>query len=98
MRDAIQMVRSGGAPMSPQIARRVIEYFHPDRVRGAESGLKPKEREVIQGLVEGMSYKAIADHMNVGIDTVRSDIKNIYRKLHDHGKAAVISKSLKGEI
>jgi DNA-binding CsgD family transcriptional regulator len=48
--------------------------------------------------VDGLSYKLIADRLSISIETVRFHIKNIYRKLHVHGKAEVISKSLRGEI
>ena len=84
--------------MSPQIARKVIEYFKPEGKPKKESPLSSKEKEIVIGLVDGLSYKLIADRLNISIETVRFHIKNIYRKLHVHGKAEVISRSLKGEI
>jgi DNA-binding NarL/FixJ family response regulator len=98
IREAIQNVYSGGSPMSHQIARKVIDFFHSEAPIKPESSLTAKEREVITGLVEGLSYKLIATEMNVTIETIRSHIKNIYRKLHVHSKAEVISKSFRGEI
>jgi DNA-binding NarL/FixJ family response regulator len=98
IKEAIEVVHSGGAPMTPQIARRVIEHLRVEpRPVGGEI-LTPKEREIVLGLVEGSSYKMLAGRMNVTIETIRSHIKNIYNKLHIHSKAEVISKSLKGEI
>lgn len=84
--------------MSPQIARKVIQYFNPGTKPVPVSPLSDKEREVVVGLVDGLSYKMIADRMDITIETVRTHIKNIYRKLHVHSKAEVITKSLKGEI
>ena len=89
---------SGGAPMSPQIARKVIEYFHPKEEHRAASSLTKKENEIVMDLVDGLSYKTIADRQNISIETVRSHIKHIYSKLHVHSKADVIRKSLQGEI
>ena len=96
--ESIRMLHSGGAPMSPQIARKVIDYFHASPVTDTGAVLTPKEREVVAGLVDGLSYKQIAERMGITIDTIRSHIKSIYAKLHVHGKAEVIGKSLKGEI
>lgn len=98
IREAIAAVYAGGSPMSHQIARKVTEFFHSQSPVKPESSLTSKEKEVITGLVEGLSYKIIANEMNVTIETIRSHIKNIYRKLHVHSKAEVISKSFRGEI
>lgn len=95
---SLEELYNGGAPMSPQIARKVIQHFYPSPVQKPQSALSDKEKEVVVGLVDGLSYKMIADRMNVTIETIRSHIKNIYRKLHVHSKAEVITKSLRGEI
>ena len=98
VRDGILSLAKGGSPMSPQIARKVIEFFGQEKKDKVVSPLSPKEKEIVVGLVDGLSYKLIGDRMDISIETVRFHIKNIYRKLHVHGKAEVISKSLKGEI
>jgi DNA-binding NarL/FixJ family response regulator len=98
IKEAIEVVSSGGSLMSPQIARQVISHFQPTHPIESVSPLTSKEQEVVCGLVDGLSYKMIANNLFVTVDTVRSHIKNIYRKLHVHSKAEVISKSLKGEI
>jgi DNA-binding NarL/FixJ family response regulator len=100
IKEGIELLANGGSPMSPQIARKVIEFFgqQNNKKKEVESPLSAKEKEIVVGLVDGLSYKLIADRMSISIETVRFHIKNIYRKLHVHGKAEVISKSLKGEI
>ncbi|GAB4187295.1 MAG: response regulator transcription factor [Calditrichia bacterium] len=97
---ALRDVFKGGSVMSPIIARKVIENMQPGRknTSRAESDLTPKEEEIVHSLVEGFSYKKIADNMNISVDTVRSHIKNIYKKLHVHSRGEVVKKSLKGEI
>jgi DNA-binding NarL/FixJ family response regulator len=98
IKKSIEELYAGGAPMTPQIARRVIEYFHPGEGLKTESPLTDKEKEVVMDLVDGLSYKMIADKQGVSIETVRTHIKHIYTKLHVHCKADVIRKSLRGEI
>ena len=98
IKKSIEILDSGGSPMSPEIARKVVEYFNPSKPEGYKSGLTQKENEIVNALVDGLSYKLVADKMGISIDTVRFHIRNIYRKLHVNSKAEVISKSLKGEI
>jgi len=99
IKDAIDTLVDGGSPMSPQIARKVIDYFKkPETKKEPESELTPREQEIVVGLVDGLSYKMIADRMDIAIDTVRAHIRNIYKKLHVNSKAEVIAKSLRGEI
>ena len=98
IKQAVEILCSGGAPMTPQIARKVIEYFQPKKSVKSKSPLTEKEKEIVIGLVDGLSYKMIADRMKISIETVRTHIKNIYKKLHVNCKAEVITKSLRGEI
>ena len=98
IKEAILTVKSGGAFMSPQIARKVIHFFGEENKSAPTSPLSPKEHEVVIGLVDGLSYKMIADRLQVKLDTIRSHIRNIYKKLQVNSKAEVIAKSLKGEI
>ncbi|MBX2964896.1 MAG: response regulator transcription factor [Cyclobacteriaceae bacterium] len=97
IKEGIELLTRGGSPMSPQIARKVIDFFSTEK-KAVTSPLSEKEKEIVVGLVDGLSYKLIGDRMNISLETVRFHIKNIYRKLHVHSKAEVISKSLKGEI
>jgi DNA-binding NarL/FixJ family response regulator len=98
IKEGIELLAGGGSPMSPQIARKVIEFFNHQPQQKKASPLSPKEKEIVIGLVDGLSYKLIAARMDISIETVRFHIKNIYSKLHVHGKAEVISRSLRGEI
>ena len=84
--------------MSPEIAAKVVAFFHKNKPKTAASVLTEKEKEVVAGLVDGLSYKMIADRMSISIQTVQVHIKNIYRKLHAHSKGEVIARSLRGEI
>lgn len=100
IRESLLITLEGGSPLTPQIARRVVEYFKdPSQGKNDQkSPLSSREKEIVIGLVDGLSYKLIADRMSISIDTVRYHIKNIYKKLRVNSKAEVISKSVKGEI
>ncbi len=84
-------VYQGGAPMSPSIARQVIQSFNPN----SESILSTRELEVIQKLSAGSNNKHIADDLYISTNTVKAHIKNIYKKLHVHTRAAAVSKAIK---
>ncbi len=99
IKDSILNLLNGGAPMSPQIARKVISHFNKEAPKkNKESMLTNREQDIVNGLVDGLSYKLIADRYDISIDTVRAHIRNIYKKLHVNSKAEVIAKSLRGEI
>lgn len=99
IKESILKLVEGGAPMSPQIARKVINHFQENAPKkDTDSDLTPREHDIVNGLVDGLSYKMIADRYDISIDTVRAHIRNIYKKLHVNSKAEVIAKSLKGEI
>ena len=94
----IGLLLKGGAPMSPSVARKVLEFFRPEKKNSEESVLSGREKQVVECLVEGLSYKMIADRLNISDGTIYSHIKNIYRKLHVNSKGEVIARSLRGEI
>ena len=99
IKESIENLMKGGAPMSPQIARKVISHFNEEAPKKNEdSMLTNREQDIVNGLVDGLSYKMIADRFDISIDTVRAHIRNIYKKLHVNSKAEVIAKSLRGEI
>ena len=79
--EAIKDVNSGGAPMTPSIAKRVLGFFNETGKKLNEYNLTQREKEILQELVNGLSYKKIAETLFISIDTVRSHIKNIYYKL-----------------
>jgi DNA-binding NarL/FixJ family response regulator len=83
VRQAICDVRKGGAPMSPEIARRVVEAFHRPAPKAEEAvQLSRRETEVLDLLAEGLGNKEIADRLSLSTETVRSYLKTIYDKLH----------------
>jgi DNA-binding NarL/FixJ family response regulator len=85
--EAIVDLHHGGAPMSAPIARLVIKCFHkPPPVPNPEAVLAPREREVLEWLAQGWSYKEVADRMTVSLGTVRTYIKRIYTRLHVHNR------------
>jgi DNA-binding NarL/FixJ family response regulator len=99
IKESIDNLLKGGAPMSPQIARKVITHFNDQAPqKNPDSMLTDREQDIVNGLVDGLSYKLIADRFDISIDTVRAHIRNIYKKLHVNSKAEVIAKSLRGEI
>jgi len=87
--EAIREVMHGGAPMSPTIAKKVIESFQPVKTRH-QYPLTERELEVLQLLTKGHSTKVIAGKLDIAFNTVRSHLKNIYAKLHVNcGKEAI---------
>jgi DNA-binding NarL/FixJ family response regulator len=95
--DAIQEVLEGGAPMSPTIARKVLNTFQA-RPENNKYSLSPREIEVLQWLIKGYSIKLIASEMNLAFDTIRSHLKNIYQKLHVNCGKEAIAKALSERI
>lgn len=95
--DAIQEVLEGGAPMSPSIARKVLNTFK-NKPESNNYMLSPREIEVLQWLIKGYSIKIIASEMNIAFDTVRSHLKNIYQKLHVNCGKEAIAKALNERI
>jgi len=81
--EAIREILAGGAPMTPEIALKVVESFRRAAAAPAETvSLSRRETEVLQGLAKGLANKEIADELSVGVETVRWHLKQIYEKLH----------------
>lgn len=96
---AIEEIVAGGAPMSPRIARRVLNMFaHAVAPRETSIDLSERERAVLEKLVKGLSYKMIAEELFISVHTVNSHLKNIYEKLHVHSKSEAVAKALKDRI
>ncbi|MGO8836755.1 MAG: response regulator [Limisphaerales bacterium] len=97
---AIREVRQGGAPMSRDIARKVIASFQEPLAVAAEvEGLSPREREILELLAQGFPNKEIAHRMGVNDGTVRWHLRHVYDKLHVRSRteAALKFKSAKAE-
>ncbi|HXK06571.1 MAG TPA: response regulator transcription factor [Verrucomicrobiae bacterium] len=93
---AIREVHGGGAPMSPEIARRVLAMFQKlASPKAGESGLSMRELEVLNLLAEGDSYKTCADRLAVSIDTIRFHVRRIYERLHVHSRSEAVSKAMR---
>jgi len=96
---AIHNVLSGGAPMTGTVAKKVLQML-PVAVSAEEENqvLTIKEKDILQLLVNGYSYKMIASEISISIDTVRFHIKKIYDKLHVHSSVGAVSKAIKDKI
>ena len=93
--EAIKQLHEGGAPMSPSIARKVIQAFQAKPTSVLEDHqLTTREKEILYALVDGLSYKKIAEKYFVSIHTVRSHISSIYEKLHVNSKSQAVAKVL----
>ncbi len=90
---------SGGAPMTSSIATQVLRMFSDmNAQQGEDYNLSEREKQVLQLLVNGYSYKMIASEMFIAIDTVRSHIKKIYEKLHVNSKSEAVAKAFKDKL
>jgi DNA-binding NarL/FixJ family response regulator len=97
--EAIQDANNGGAPMTSSIARKVLQMLPPQkRISDNSHNLTDREREILNLLVKGNSYKMIADQCYISIDTVRSHMKKIYEKLHVHSQTEAVAKAIHNQI
>jgi DNA-binding NarL/FixJ family response regulator len=101
--DSITELQYGGSPMSPSIARKVLNKMQqiPQFVRPEEApnyDLTPREKEVLSCIVEGLAYKMIAVKLTISYETVRSHVKKIYEKLHVASLTEAVSKAMKERI
>jgi DNA-binding NarL/FixJ family response regulator len=98
--EAIKEVIEGGSPMTPSIATRVLNYFrtYNENVSSELYGLSEREKDILHRLVEGNSYKMIADQLSISYHTVNSHIKKIYRKLHVNSVGEAVRKAINNKI
>ena len=91
--DAISEVRSGGAPMTSEIARKVVHAFQkPAAPAGAKVELSQREQEILELLSQGFANKEIADKLNISYQTVKVHVKHIYEKLHVRSRSEALMK------
>ena len=94
--EAIREAHDGGAPMTPEIARKVVTLFQQTaRPEQLDEDLTPHELRLLKLLAEGYSYQDAADQFRVSINTLRNHIRSIYDKLHVHSKSEAVSKALR---
>ena len=92
IREAILTVAAGGSYMSPGIARKVVEYFNRSKGKAFQD-FTPRQKQIINALIDGDSYQAIADKCSISVETVRDHIKKIYRKLQINSRGELIKMS-----
>jgi DNA-binding NarL/FixJ family response regulator len=93
----------GGSPMTASIARQIIEMFNQlheagEAKKGEEFNLTQREKEVLQLMVKGYTYKTASTELYISVETIRSHIKNIYEKLHVNSKSEAVAKAFKNKL
>lgn len=97
--DSIREIAEGGAPMSPEIARRVVDLFRQVRPPPqADYGLTPHESRLLRMLVEGHNYKTAAAELGVSVNTVSFHMRKVYDKLQVHSKSEAVAKVLRDHL
>jgi DNA-binding NarL/FixJ family response regulator len=95
---AIREVSDGGAFFTPSIAKKILYNFQVQPERAEYIKLSDKEKEVLRHLVDGLSYKMIAEKLFLSFHTIHSHIKNIYEKLHVNSKGEAVAKAIKNKL
>jgi DNA-binding NarL/FixJ family response regulator len=93
--DAIEAVERGESPMNGMIAAKVLDYFQQKQKSSEillQSNLTEREKEILQLLIKGNSYKELAGRIFISVETLNSHIKNIYRKLNVHSRSELAAK------
>jgi DNA-binding NarL/FixJ family response regulator len=99
--EVIKEACEGGAPMSSNITRKVIDFFQkrkPAQNKKSAYDLTSREQQILIGLVEGNNFKAIADSLFISKETVRFHFRNIYKKLHVHSQSETVAKAIKESL
>ena len=96
--EALQDIYTGGAPMSPGIARRVLATFHRLQPAADQYGLTKREQEILVLLTEGYTYKAISAECYISMDTVSTHLRHIYQKLHVNCATEAVAKAIRERI
>jgi DNA-binding NarL/FixJ family response regulator len=92
--DAIRAAHAGGAPLSPEIARQIVDLFR--KTGSSESQpLTLQEQRLVALLADGYSYQSAAEQMHVSVNTVRNYVRGVYDKLHVHSKSEAVSKAFR---
>jgi DNA-binding NarL/FixJ family response regulator len=97
--DSLQEVAAGGAPMSPEVARRVVRLFRDFRpAKEATYNLTPQENQLLKLLADGHHKKTAAHEMGISVNTVSFHLKHIYEKLQVHSKTEAVAKALRERL
>lgn len=95
IKEAVTTMHEGGAPMSPGIARKVVEYFNPKNMAQLPENLTPREGQIAAAIEEGLTNKEVAIRLDISLETVKYHIKHIYEKLQVNSRHALISRKYK---
>ena len=96
---SLSEVMLGGAPMSPFVAQKVFQHFRKQNLPSSDPfNLSDREKEILEMLVQGNSYKMIAAKSNIVVDTVKKHLRNIYSKLHVSCGTEAVAKALRHKI
>jgi DNA-binding NarL/FixJ family response regulator len=90
---AVELLKAGGAPMSAEVARKVVDFFKKNTTARSDlEQLTSRELEILKELSKGYRYKEIADRLKIGLETVRTHIHHIYEKLHVESRTEAVVK------
>jgi len=89
IKEAVISLYEGGSPMSPAIARKIVEHFNPKKT-GAREKLTPRELQIVQAVELGLTNKEVAVRLDISLETVKSHVKNIYQKLEVNSRHSII--------
>jgi len=96
---ALREVTEGGGPMSPGIAKRVLQTFHrPPHPERNDHGITPREHQLLELLARGYTYRMISLDCSISVETVRRHLKNIYQKLHVQCSTEAVAKAIRERI
>jgi len=97
--EAIREAYKGGSPMTPRVARKVIDSFQkPAATSKEQMTLSEREEQVLSRMAQGKTYTAIADELYLSVDGIYYHIRNIYEKLHVHSRAEAVAQGLKKKL
>jgi len=96
--ESVREIMGGGAPMSPEVARRVVDLFQQIQPSVPDHDLTPHEMRLLKLLVEGHNYQTAAAELKVSVNTIRFHMRSVYSKLQVHSKAEAVSKALRAGI
>jgi len=98
--EQIKSIHSGGSPISPKVARTILDGWRKDSVLPPRDGynLTRREKDVLKAIVEGKTYREIAENSGLAGSTVKKHILNIYRKLHVHSKVEFVKKVIREKL
>jgi DNA-binding NarL/FixJ family response regulator len=95
---AIREVAEGGAFFTPSIAKKVLFNFQQQPEKSEYIQLTEREKDILRALVDGLSYKMIAEKLFLSVHTIHTHIKNIYEKLHVNSKGEAVAKAIKNKL